>query len=144
MILVIDASVAVKWFVEEEQRDLARRLLDEHVTRVAPALILTEAANALRKKVSTGEVTAEQARAALAALPGCFSNLITSEAILESAFEISLEIEHFLGDCVYLACARLVGGRMITDDRKFLDKVAATKYSGLISRLETWAAIQPL
>ena len=140
MILVVDASIAIKWFVEEERRHFARRLLGEDVTRAAPALILTEVANALRKKVASNEVTADQARAALAALPDCFSNLIASEAILATAFEMSLELNHFLGDCVYLACAQLVGGQMITDDRKFLERVSATKYSGLIVGLEAWAA----
>ena len=140
MIVVVDASVAVKWFVEEDRRELARGLLSNGIVRVAPDLILTEVASALRKKVSSGEVLADQARIALTDLVGSFSTLIPADATLGSAFEISLALTHPLGDCAYLACAQLAGGCLVTDDRKLLAKVEGTEYEQLTVGLETWTA----
>jgi predicted nucleic acid-binding protein len=49
MILVIDASVALKWFVDEPRRDQTRDVLGSDFDLVAPDLILVEVANALRQ-----------------------------------------------------------------------------------------------
>jgi predicted nucleic acid-binding protein len=50
--IVVDASVAVKWFVEEEFSDLALKLRDMHVNGlvdlVAPSLMPYEVLNALK------------------------------------------------------------------------------------------------
>ena len=51
-VLVIDASIAVKWFNKEEYSDIADKLKNRHVrgevVLVAPVLLLFEVANALR------------------------------------------------------------------------------------------------
>ena len=44
---VVDASVAIKWFVPEIHAEAARRLLREGITLLAPDLIWAEVANAL-------------------------------------------------------------------------------------------------
>ena len=54
MILVIDASVAAKWFVDEPRRDQARDVLGRGMDLIAPDLILVEVANALRNKTRNG------------------------------------------------------------------------------------------
>ena len=53
MILAIDASVAVKWFIDEPRRDQARDVLVRDFDLVAPDLILVEVANALRTRFAT-------------------------------------------------------------------------------------------
>ena len=57
MVVVIDASVAVKWYVTEAWRTEARSVLASAAERIAPDIILTEVANALRRKVTEGMVT---------------------------------------------------------------------------------------
>ena len=51
-VLVIDASIAVKWFNKEEYSDVADKLKNRHVrgevVLVAPVLLLFEVANAWR------------------------------------------------------------------------------------------------
>ena len=49
MTLVVDASVAVKWFVEEDGRQQALQILDLD-EREAPDLIIAEVANVIWKK----------------------------------------------------------------------------------------------
>ena len=46
MTLVVDASVAIKWFVEESRSDAARAVLTSGESLVAPDLVVPEACNA--------------------------------------------------------------------------------------------------
>ena len=50
MSLIVDASVAVKWFVEEPDSDRARQLEFADEDLIAPDLALAEVGNALWKK----------------------------------------------------------------------------------------------
>ena len=57
--VVVDASVAIKWFVPEVHAVAARRLLQEGMTLLAPDLIWAEVANALWRKWREKELSAE-------------------------------------------------------------------------------------
>src|SRR5256885_7349326 len=57
MRIVVDASVAVKWVLNEPRTDAALALCEEEL--VAPALWLAEAANALWRHVRLGEFNGE-------------------------------------------------------------------------------------
>ena len=54
---VVDASVAIKWWVPEVHSADALRYLDPDIGREAPDLLLAEAGNILWKKVNRGELT---------------------------------------------------------------------------------------
>ena len=56
--LVVDASVAIKWVVEEEGSEAAAGLLDGS-TLAAPDFLIPECANILWKKVRRGELAPE-------------------------------------------------------------------------------------
>ena len=58
--LVIDASIAVKWVVEEEGTPQALRLL-QRSKLIAPELLVAECANILWKKVRRDELSNEEA-----------------------------------------------------------------------------------
>lgn len=57
--VVVDASVAIKWFVPEVHAEAARRLLREGMILLAPDLIWAEVANALWRKWREKELAAE-------------------------------------------------------------------------------------
>jgi predicted nucleic acid-binding protein len=61
VILVVDASVAVKWFVEEGGRAGALAVLRCKAKIVVPDLFFSEFANVLWEKHRKSEVSAEQA-----------------------------------------------------------------------------------
>ncbi|MBG0810980.1 type II toxin-antitoxin system VapC family toxin [Methylosinus sp. H3A] len=137
--VIIDASVAVKWYVAEAQHMQAREILAAaNDLLAAPDLILTEVANALRRKVSEGTATREQALEALEDLPRSFSLLVPSSATLRAAFDIALDLGHPFPDCVYLACAAMNDARLVTDDRKFLEKAVANGHKSRIVLLAEW------
>ena len=54
---VVDASVVVKWLVDEEHSERAVRLLDAALPLVAPELVFAEAANALWALCRRGDIS---------------------------------------------------------------------------------------
>lgn len=53
MIWLVDASVALKWVLEEPETDLSRRLIG-HANVAAPDFLLLECANVLTRQVRRG------------------------------------------------------------------------------------------
>jgi predicted nucleic acid-binding protein len=135
MTLVVDASVAIKWFVEEDGRQQALHVLDLE-ERHAPDLIIAEVANEIWRKTVRGEVTDRQATAICAALPRYFEALHPAEALVESAFGIALALRHPIYDCLYLACAALVKGRVVTADRRLMTAIANTELVGMTVHID--------
>lgn len=138
MILVIDASVAVKWFVEEERCDLARDVFREGSELTAPDLLLVEVANAMRNKVRAGQMTLTQARDALGKLPSLFDLFIGPRDTLVEAFELAQTLNHPVADCVYLACARIMDAVLLTDDETLHSKASAYDAKLTVLRLGDW------
>ena len=58
--VVVDASLAIKWLVEEDDSDKAHAVLQswvaQDITRIAPHLMPFEVANALHRRVLRGEL----------------------------------------------------------------------------------------
>ena len=58
--VVVDASLAIKWLVEEDDSDKAHAVLQswvaQDITRIAPHLMPFEVANALDRRVLRGEL----------------------------------------------------------------------------------------
>jgi predicted nucleic acid-binding protein len=121
-VVIVDASVAVKWYVREALHAQAREIMAQADDLAAPDIIVTEVANALQRKVSSGMVSKEQALEALRDLPNCFSQLIPADKTLRDGFELALELRHAFPDSVYLACAAMNDASLVTDDRKLWEK----------------------
>ena len=58
--VVVDASLAVKWLIEEDDSDKAHAVLQswvaQDITRMAPHFMPFEVANALHRRVLRGEL----------------------------------------------------------------------------------------
>ena len=135
MNLVIDASVAIKWFVKENLHDEARRLLDGQDDLHAPDLLVVELANVAWKKTVRREIDARQARdIALAYLDGV-PRLWSSADLVDRALQIALELGHPIYDCLYIACAEAVSGVLVTADGRLRAAVDATRFEPLVRYL---------
>ena len=71
--LVVDASVAAKWFLPEVHSDDALRLLDTPSRLLVPDLLYPEVGNTLWKRVGKKELSVEQAVEIIEALMHCLS-----------------------------------------------------------------------
>jgi len=125
--IVVDASVAVKWLVSEQDEDAAEELLRTQAQVAGPALLRVEVTAAIARKARFGEIQAAQAEAAIelwrSMLDRADIDLIAEDPDLPLALKLSLELNHPLQDCVYLALAERLDAPLVTADEKFAAKV---------------------
>jgi predicted nucleic acid-binding protein len=138
MTLVVDASVAAKWFVEEAGRSKAIHLLDV-ADRQAPDLLLVEVANVVWKKVLQGQVSERQARFICASIAHCFDMLHSSDSLIERAIVMAIDLQHPVYDCLYLACAERAGARLATADRRLIAAVQGGPLASLVMDIDNLA-----
>lgn len=99
MTLVVDASVAVKWFVEEDGSDRALQLLESGEPIVAPDLVLAEMVNAAWKSLRRGELDPGQFDQMVSDTTVTFSRLVPLDGLVRRAAAIALELDHPVYDC---------------------------------------------
>ena len=119
--LVIDASVAIKWVVEEPGTEQAIELLTFRLS--APDLLVAEYANILWKKVVRRELSAEEASLAGRLLERADVDLVPMRRLLGRAVDLSIALGHPAYDCVYLALAETTGRAFVTADQRICRKV---------------------
>lgn len=130
--LVLDASVAVKWFLPDATEDLvveALALFRLHalgeVAFLAPDLFWAEFGSVLRKAVIFRAWPSAAAASALIQMRSEKLTTVPSEALIEDALAIALETGRSVYDCLYIALARLRGCEFVTADERLANAVAA-------------------
>ncbi len=134
MILIVDASVAVKWGVSEEDTERAMRLVDR-APIVAPDLVVAEVANALWRKELRGELAPAQRLSTLAACLSGYEEFVPAVLLAERALDLAGALKHPAYDCFYLALAELRGGTFITADARLLSRLRDDGWSGRFEAL---------
>ena len=135
MTLVVDASVACKWFVAESGSAAAEALLAGDQMLLAPDLIVPEVCNAAWSKLRRGEIAPEQATAMVEGLPDLLDELAPSAPLAGRALTIANALAHPAYDCFYLALAELRDAQMVTDDRRLLARLATTPWARMVMKL---------
>jgi predicted nucleic acid-binding protein len=130
--LVVDASVAAKWFFEEPGHSEARGLLDRNEAIIAPSLVLLELGNTAWKRYRRGEITPAGALEVVHLAARVFTELFDIEALAPQAAELAVEFNHPIYDCLYLALARRERLALLTADRKL---AAVTARAGVDAHL---------
>ena len=124
--LVIDASIAIKWVIEEEGTPLALTLRRE-AKLLAPELLVAECANILWKKARRNELSREEALLAARLLQTAAIELVPTRSLLAAATRIAIELDHRAYDCLYLALAIENDCRFVTADERFLRKLGGRR-----------------
>jgi predicted nucleic acid-binding protein len=119
--IVVDASVAVKWLIDEEHTALAGALSNRQMS--APSLLLIECANALLRRARAGDIPAPAVPAKVRALRLVPVRLVPSERYLEGAIALATELRHSIYDCLYLALALDKRAPLVTADGRFVEAV---------------------
>jgi predicted nucleic acid-binding protein len=123
---VVDASVAVKWYLPEIHADAAARWLARDAAFLAPDLIYAEFGNVLWKRARSGELSRSEARAIARAFRLVPVEVHPCEALMEPALEIACALGRSLYDCLYLAVAVLRDCPLVTADRGLYDAIRGT------------------
>ena len=131
-LVVVDASVAAKWFLPENGEALADRalaLLDQYdkkeVQFVVPDLFYVEIASAIWKAVRVGRVPRAFGDQALVLLTQREFTTVPSIKLLDSAFQIATAYGRSVYDSLYVALAVQTNSQLITADERLANALAA-------------------
>ena len=127
MRIVVDASVAIKWYVHEPHTAAASQLLDPRFELVVPDLLWAEFGNILWKKHLRGDVTAGAARQIVGELKRVAMRTEPVAPLLGAAFEIAMRIRRTVYDSTYLALAERLGCSFVTADEKLYNSIQADR-----------------
>jgi predicted nucleic acid-binding protein len=126
---VIDASVVIKWFVDEVHAEAARRLQEDQYELFAPDLLWPECGNILWKKVRRGELIPDEARLIWGGLEQQPISTFPSYVVLELALEMAFDTNRTVYDSCYLALAILIGCQLVTADQKLFNALQGGSYA---------------
>ena len=136
---VVDASVAVKWFLDERDSDVARLLLEDDPRPhffapyeiLAPAILPIEVRYVLGKQFNKGAISLEMLVMSLSIMRKIFGSFAPiDDDLLEKASALSFRlsdgpITHLdnvptfgIYDCLYIALALQCDAELVTADRK--------------------------
>jgi len=131
-LLVVDASVAAKWFLppaSEPLRDEAFALLHGYAEGrfqfAVPDLFWAECANIFWKAVRHGRWTRASADDALLSLKARSLPTTPSADLLEDAFDIASTFDRTVYDALYVALALHLKSDLVTADARLASALAA-------------------
>ena len=127
MTIVVDASVAAKWALQENASDRARALLDSDEDFIAPSLIVAEIGSALWKRAVRQDMSTRDAVRALQSAVRLLTQLVSPTELAARATEIAVDLRHPIYDCFYLALAERERCALITADAKLIAAAKAVK-----------------
>ena len=116
--LVVDASVAAKWLIDEEGSQAALRLRAPEYDLVCPDLLFLEVGNVVWRKVREAEIEESDGRAMVAAIRAAPFHVEPAVALLPAAWEIAVRHDRSVYDGVYLALAVGLDAPLVTADRR--------------------------
>ncbi|HEX3130348.1 MAG TPA: type II toxin-antitoxin system VapC family toxin [Thermoanaerobaculia bacterium] len=125
---VVDASVGIKLFVDEELSEEATILFDgllqePPVHLYIPDLFYPECANILWKYVRRYNFSADEARDSIRTLLSLSLRPISSSLFLSDALNLALDREVSAYDACYVALADNLGIPLVTADNKLVRKL---------------------
>jgi predicted nucleic acid-binding protein len=130
--LVVDASVALKWFLSEEpDADRALAVVRDGIPLIAPDLVIVEVCNAAWRSARLGRISPAQMGAIASSLPRFFDGLVGAATLAPRAVAIAGELDHSVYDCLYVALAEAEQATLVTADAQLVGKLRATPWEQL-------------
>ena len=132
-VIVVDASVGVKWFVPEVHAGEARQWRNGPDELHVPTFFFDlEIANILCKKIRRAELSRADADLILGQLPALPLTRHSETPLLVPAFDLADRTQRTVYDCLYLALAVQLAGRMVTADQRLYNSLARTPWAGFV------------
>ncbi len=125
--LVVDSSISVKWFIEEEDSDIAQLILDQYTDGtllfLAPNLIQAEFGNIVWKKLVFRGLSIVDADFAIQEFKTISFVLTPISILFDEAFQIAIKYKRSFYDSLYLALSVKENCGFVTADEKFYNAV---------------------
>lgn len=134
---VVDASIVIKWFIEEKDSTQAISLKDKHINGetiiIAPDLLIYEVANVL---VFSKIFTLEEIKRCLQDLYELEIDLINpSPDVTLLASEIAINKQISIYDACYIALAKELDIKLVTADEKLYNLTKELQCLELLSNI---------
>ena len=143
MSLVVDASVAFKWFLfEEVHASQAVAVLQGGAALIAPDLLIAEVCNAAWRSARLGRISRAQMEEIAANLSRFFDALVSSTGLAPRAVAIAGQLDHPVY-CLYLALAEAEQTKLVTADLQLLGKVRTTPWERWVVNLSEYNSAAP-
>ena len=137
---IVDASVAIKWFLPEPDDDKARLLLEADHDLLAPDLLIAEVGNVLWKRFKRAELNLDEAQAILTGLESIKIAWHPIAPLSPNALDIACQLSRTVYDSLYLALAVIEHGVLVTSDERLYNAIATSELSSSIVLLAHFAA----
>lgn len=131
-VFVLDASVAVKWFLSPQDEPLSaaalalyKEYLHRKVRFIVPGIFWAEVGSAFWKAIRLGRFQKASAQEAITSLAKCDLPTFSIAALLERAFHIATVFDRSVYDSLYVALAVQSGAELITADERLANALAA-------------------
>ncbi len=137
--VVVDANVAVKWYLPEEGEDEAFEVFEAgasgEVTLIAPDMILAEVGNVFWVQHRRGHISWERVLEAWNSFQQADIPLTASGTLMTFALDIALDTGCAVYDALYVALAEAEGAKLVTADRKLVRTLEATPFASSVVEL---------
>jgi predicted nucleic acid-binding protein len=128
--LVVDSSVAVKWFVVEPYSTEARRILDAYqnglLSFLAPDLINAEFGNIIWKKHIFQGLASSDAQDILDKFWQLQFTFTPTADLLEDAYKIAVAHQRAVYDALYVALSIRENCQLVTADEKLVNALGSS------------------
>jgi predicted nucleic acid-binding protein len=142
--LVVDASVAFKWFLSGEPHgSQALAVVEAGAPLIAPDFLIAEVCNAAWRSARLGRISQLQVDEIATSLPRFFETLVSAAGLARRAVAIAGQLDHPVYDCLYLALAEQEGANLITADMQLVGKVRTTAWEPLAISLSEYNPASP-
>ena len=139
--LVIDSSIALKWFFSEPDSNRARSLLLDYqlgqLNVIAPDLIVSEITNAVWWRQVNHKLTTQDGRAVLDTFRELHVTLVPTVELIEQAYWLATTTQQSVFDMLYIALARREKCRYITADDQLA--LAVSRAIPEVTALSAWS-----
>jgi predicted nucleic acid-binding protein len=132
---VIDACVAIKWFLPEDNYKEAGEILTKHNRLIAPDLFQIELDSIITKKVRQRLIETEDAYRMFDEIRNIPIQIIPYSLIGQLAFDLSAALPVTQYDACYLAVAIEFDQKVVTADMRFVSGMQGTPFEHYVEAL---------
>ena len=122
--VVLDASVVVKLFFEEEHSKAAEQCVTRAEELLAPDLVWVETANVIWKRQRRGDLTADAASDIARSILALPVVIHPAADLVPDALELAMRLDRTVYDCLYLALAVKTKSVLVTGDKRLAGALA--------------------
>ena len=130
---VLDASVAVQLFFEEQHSKAAEDRVKRAGELLAPDLIWAEIASVIWKRHRRGDLSREDALGIAEQALALPLRVSSAADLMPAALDLAMRLDRSVYDCLYLALAIRAKSVMVTADKRLADALADTPVAKYIS-----------